>query len=147
MKGPRRYKNSGALLLETLTFCDSVRSWPDHILTLQHHTDIISGVHSVHSPCNFSDHAPLASMLKLDSSVNDVSRRFTSNYPIQQPVRGIDWSVLSADKLYFKLYHFCHRTFLIAAQRAVYYIMRKLICFVISCFPVSLLHPSFHSRS
>ncbi len=23
MKGPRRYKNSGALLLETLTFCDS----------------------------------------------------------------------------------------------------------------------------
>ncbi len=77
----------------------SVRSWPDHILTLQHHTDIISGVHSVHSPSNFSDHAPLAFMLKLDSSVNDVSRRFTSNDPIQQPVRGIDWSVLSANNI------------------------------------------------
>ena len=38
-------------------------------------------------------------MLKLDSSVNDVSGRLTSNCPIQQPVCGIDWSVLSANNI------------------------------------------------
>ncbi len=78
----------------------SVRSWPDHILTLQHDADIICGVHSVHSPSNFSDHVPLAFVLKLDASANDVPRRVTSIIVLfNSPFRGIDWSILNANHI------------------------------------------------
>ncbi len=44
-----------------------VRSWPDHILTLRPHSDVICNVYSMHSPCNFSDHVPLAFVPKLEA--------------------------------------------------------------------------------
>lgn len=75
----------------------SVRSWPDHVLTLQHHSGIICDIHSVHSPCNFSDHVPLAFLLKLDAGVNGVSSSSTSKGPnVHNAPFLIDWSALSA---------------------------------------------------
>ena len=37
-----------------------VRSWPDHIMTLQQHTKLIDNITCIHSASNFSDHLPLS---------------------------------------------------------------------------------------
>ncbi len=41
----------------------------------------------------------ITSICALDASANDVQRRFTSNCRIQQPIRGIDWSILNANHI------------------------------------------------
>ena len=38
------------------------RSWPDHVLTLSHCINDITDVRCMHSPDNFSDHIPSASV-------------------------------------------------------------------------------------
>ena len=42
-----------------------VRSWPDHVLTLVHHSDRIHDVSCIHSANNFSDHSPLSFCIKI----------------------------------------------------------------------------------
>ena len=50
-----------------------VRSWPDHVLTLVHHSDRIHDVSCIHSANNFSDHSPLSFCSKI-APIAPVSR-------------------------------------------------------------------------
>ena len=76
-----------------------VRSWPDHVLTLAHHSSVISNVKSIHSGTNLSDHSPLAFDIKFDSNLDHTSpvtsisagSSFLSGRPPE-----IDWEKITA---------------------------------------------------
>ncbi len=57
--------------------------------------DII--IHSLHSPCNFSDHAPLAFALKLDVGPCNVASISSQNCH-RQHIPAIDWSLLTVSQ-------------------------------------------------
>ncbi len=131
------------------TYGGSVRSWPDHVLTLQHHSGIICDIHSVYSPCNFSDHALHAFLLKLDVGVNGVLSRSTSKGPYMDItlrfwLTGRLWVQVTlriTGELYFTGCLHWRLIFLVVALSAVRCIMRNWIPSVIRSLPVSLVLP------
>ena len=75
----------------------AVTSWPDHILTLQHHSSTIMEVAGVHSACNLSDHVPLAFSVNIDLN-------YSSTGPSRCPASrsfscAVDWSRVTSAEL------------------------------------------------
>jgi len=75
----------------------AVTSWPDHILTLQHHSSTIMEVAGVHSACNLSDHVPLAFSVNIDLN-------YSSSGPSRCPASrsfscAVDWSRVTSAEL------------------------------------------------
>ena len=70
-----------------------VTSWPDHILTLKHHSDSVYGVSCTHSPDNLSDHI----LLSFIARINLITHMQPQTVKSMPPHHTIDWDRVTTD--------------------------------------------------
>ena len=113
----------------------AVTSWPDHILTLQHHSSTIMEVAGVHSACNLSDHVPLAFSVDIDFNYSSTS---PSRCPASQSFScAVDWSRVTPAELdrYIEAIRIslsCRLNYLIVVMSTAEHIKSILMCSAIS---------------
>ena len=74
-----------------------VTSWPDHILMLRHHCSLITGVTTIHSASNFSDHLPLTFSVEANLGPS-YSASYSSCISSTAPTNiSVDWSRVTFD--------------------------------------------------
>ena len=76
-----------------------VTSWPDHILTLHHYCRLITGVTTIHSASNFSDHLPLTFSVETNLGPS-YSASYSSCISSTAPKNiYVDWSRVTFDEV------------------------------------------------